>query len=69
MSPMFNSRRSWSKPMDYTVFHYYRVEVFCKIIDWQLQEFNDHFDEVTTKLLYSVACLNLTYFQILTSRK
>ncbi|XP_060203033.1 uncharacterized protein LOC132631474 [Lycium barbarum] len=32
--------------------------VFCKIIDWQLQELNDRFDEETTELLYGVACLN-----------
>ncbi|XP_049374830.1 uncharacterized protein LOC125839898 [Solanum verrucosum] len=35
-----------------------RSRLFCKIIDWQLQELNDHFDEVTTELLYGVACLN-----------
>ncbi|KAG5620933.1 hypothetical protein H5410_006151 [Solanum commersonii] len=56
--PYVNSRRSRRKSADYTVFHHYRVEVFYKIIDWQLQELNDHFDEVTTELLYGVACLN-----------
>ncbi|XP_049405029.1 uncharacterized protein LOC125868415 [Solanum stenotomum] len=53
-----NSGRSRRKSADYTIFHHYRVEVFCKIIHWQLQELNDRFDEVTTKLLYGVACLN-----------
>ncbi|KAM3265189.1 hypothetical protein P3L10_002183 [Capsicum annuum] len=53
-----NSGRSRRKPADYTVFHHHRVEVFCKIIDWKLQELNDCFDEVTTELLHGVACLN-----------
>ncbi|XP_049366647.1 uncharacterized protein LOC125831514 [Solanum verrucosum] len=56
--PYVDSGRSRRKSVDYTVFHHYRVELFCKIIDWQLQELNDCFDEVTTKLLYGVACLN-----------
>ncbi|XP_055824257.1 uncharacterized protein LOC129892705 [Solanum dulcamara] len=34
--PYVNSGRSRRKPADYTVLHYYHVEVFCKIIDWQL---------------------------------
>ncbi|XP_049393133.1 receptor-like protein 9DC1 [Solanum stenotomum] len=56
--PYVNSGRSRRKPSDYTVLHHYRVEVFCKIIDWQLQELNDRFNEVTTDLLHGVACLN-----------
>nr|XP_016476798.1 PREDICTED: uncharacterized protein LOC107798335 [Nicotiana tabacum] len=28
------------------------------VLDWQLQELNDRFDEVTTDLLHGVACLN-----------
>ncbi|XP_049367162.1 uncharacterized protein LOC125832066 [Solanum verrucosum] len=56
--PYVNSGRSRRKPSDYTVLHHYRVEVFCKIIDWQLQELNDRFNEVTTNLLHGVACLN-----------
>jgi len=56
--PYVNSRRSRCKSADYTIFYHYRVEVFCKIIGWQLQELNDRFDEVTTKLFYGVACLN-----------
>ncbi|XP_060181986.1 uncharacterized protein LOC132611595 [Lycium barbarum] len=47
-----NSGRFRHKPIDYTFLHYYNVDVFCKIIDWQLQELNDHFDEETTELLY-----------------
>ncbi|XP_015165477.1 uncharacterized protein [Solanum tuberosum] len=53
-----NSGRSRHKSVDYTIFHHYRAEVFCKIIDWQLQELNDRFNEVTPKFLYGVACLN-----------
>ncbi|XP_016576524.1 uncharacterized protein LOC107874185 [Capsicum annuum] len=53
-----NSGKSRRKPADYTAFHHYRVEVFCKIIDWQLQELNDYFAEVKTELLHGVACLN-----------
>ncbi|XP_047251586.1 uncharacterized protein LOC124886703 [Capsicum annuum] len=44
--------------LNYTVLHHYRVEVFCNIIDWQLQELNDRFDEVSTNLLHGITCLN-----------
>ncbi|XP_015163368.1 uncharacterized protein [Solanum tuberosum] len=37
--------------------HHYCVEVFCNIIDWQLQELNDRFNEVATDLLHGIACL------------
>ncbi|XP_019261256.1 PREDICTED: uncharacterized protein LOC109239186 [Nicotiana attenuata] len=53
-----NSGISRRKPADYTFFHHYRVDVFCKVLDWQVQELNDRFDEVTTELLHGVACLN-----------
>ncbi|XP_016560344.2 uncharacterized protein LOC107859759 [Capsicum annuum] len=33
------------------------VEVFFKIIDWQLQELNDRFNEVRADLLIGVTCL------------
>ncbi|KAG5601680.1 hypothetical protein H5410_033050, partial [Solanum commersonii] len=46
------------KFFEYTISHHYRVEVFFKIIDWQLQELNDRFNEVRTDLLIGVACLN-----------
>ncbi|XP_049365280.1 uncharacterized protein LOC125830117 [Solanum verrucosum] len=51
-------RRSRQKLSNYTILHHYRVEVFYNIIDWQLQELNDRFDEVTTDLLHGIACLN-----------
>nr|XP_009591772.1 uncharacterized protein LOC104088740 [Nicotiana tomentosiformis] len=53
-----NYGRSLRKPVDYTVFHNYRVEVFCKVLDWQLQKLNNRFDEVTTDLLHGVSCFN-----------
>ncbi|XP_009786661.2 uncharacterized protein [Nicotiana sylvestris] len=53
-----SSLRSRRKPDDCTVLHHYRVDVFCKIIDWQIQELNERFDEVTTHLLHGIACLN-----------
>ncbi|XP_009772384.1 uncharacterized protein [Nicotiana sylvestris] len=52
--------RSRRRVSEYTVSQHYRVEVFCKIIDWQFQEFNNRFGEVTTDLLLGVACLNPT---------
>ncbi|XP_059290351.1 uncharacterized protein LOC132043904 [Lycium ferocissimum] len=56
--PYVNSGRSWRKPADHTVLHHYRYYMFYKIIDWQLQELSDRFNEVTTDLLHGVACLN-----------
>ncbi|KAG5582849.1 hypothetical protein H5410_053476 [Solanum commersonii] len=56
--PYVSSLRSRRKLANHTILHHYRVEVFCNIIDWQLQELNDHFDEVTTYLLHGIACLN-----------
>ncbi|XP_049399766.1 uncharacterized protein LOC125863815 [Solanum stenotomum] len=50
--------KSRRKVAEYTISHHYRVEVFFKIIDWQLQELNDRFNEVRTDLLIGVACLN-----------
>ncbi|KAG5624550.1 hypothetical protein H5410_009768 [Solanum commersonii] len=56
--PYVSSLRSRWKLANYTILHHYRVEVFCNIIDWQLQELNDRFDEVNTDLLHGIACLN-----------
>ncbi|KAK4718101.1 hypothetical protein R3W88_016439 [Solanum pinnatisectum] len=56
--PYISSLRSLRKLANYTILHHYRVEVFCNIIDWQLQELNDRFYEVTTDLLHGIACLN-----------
>ncbi|XP_047264745.1 uncharacterized protein LOC107864793 [Capsicum annuum] len=56
--PYANSGRLRRKVVDYTTLHHYRVDAFYKIIDWQLQELNDRFNEVTSDLLNGVACLN-----------
>ena len=41
-----------------TNLHHYRVNLFFEVIDLQFQELNNHFSEVTTKLLLFMACLN-----------
>ncbi|KAI3708356.1 hypothetical protein L2E82_37524 [Cichorium intybus] len=38
-------------------FHHYHVDVFKAVIDMQLQELNHRFNEASTKLLLSIACL------------
>ncbi|XP_049345786.1 uncharacterized protein LOC125810323 [Solanum verrucosum] len=56
--PYVSSLRSRRRLAHYTVLHHYRVEVFWNIIDWQLQELNDRFNEVSIDLLHGIACLN-----------
>ncbi|KAJ9558445.1 hypothetical protein OSB04_013059 [Centaurea solstitialis] len=41
-----------------TNLHYYRVELFYAIIDLQLMELENRFNETNTDLLISMACLN-----------
>jgi len=41
--------------------HYYRVDLFLTIIDKQLVELNNRFNEVNTELLLYMACLSLAY--------
>ncbi|PIN00402.1 Tam3-transposase (Ac family) [Handroanthus impetiginosus] len=50
--------KSRRKVAEYTVLHHYRVEVFYKVIDWQLQELNSRFNEVTSDLLHGMVCLS-----------
>ncbi|XP_016514335.1 uncharacterized protein LOC107831118 [Nicotiana tabacum] len=50
--------RSRHRVAEYNNLHHYHVVAFCKTIDWQFQELNNRFDEVTTELLLGVACLN-----------
>ena len=38
--------------------HYYRVEVYYTVIDMQLQEPNNRFNEASSELLLCVACLS-----------
>ncbi|XP_047253555.1 uncharacterized protein LOC124887700 [Capsicum annuum] len=40
---------------DYTISHHYLVEVFLKVIDWQLQELNDRFNEFALLLPVATA--------------
>jgi len=42
-----------------TNLHHYRVEVFYVVIDMQLQELNNRFNEVNTELLLCMTCLSL----------
>ncbi|XP_060210907.1 uncharacterized protein LOC132637910 [Lycium barbarum] len=56
--PYVSSLRSRRRLGDNKVSHHYHVEVFCNIIDWQLQELKDRFGEATTDLLRGIACLN-----------
>ncbi|XP_034229429.1 uncharacterized protein LOC117638406 [Prunus dulcis] len=41
-----------------TNYHRYRVEIFVHVIDGQLAELNDRFNEVSTELLTCLACLS-----------
>ncbi|XP_049373627.1 uncharacterized protein LOC125838618 [Solanum verrucosum] len=56
--PYTNYGRSRRNVVICTTLHHYRVDVFYKIIDWQLQELNDRFNEVTSDLLNGVSCMN-----------
>ncbi|XP_042051345.1 uncharacterized protein LOC121796590 [Salvia splendens] len=38
--------------------HYYRVELFCSVIDLQAQELNQRFDEVNTDLVLCMSCFD-----------
>jgi len=46
------------KRSNMTNFHHYQVECFYTVLDMQIQEFNDRFDEVNTELLSCVASLS-----------
>ncbi|CAN6585781.1 unnamed protein product [Malus baccata var. baccata] len=41
-----------------TNFHYYRVDLYFQVLDTQLKELNDRFNEVNTELLLCMACLS-----------
>ena len=49
--------RSRRKAQQITNLHHFRVELFYSVIDMQIQELNNHFTKVNTKLLLCVACL------------
>ncbi|CAN1125912.1 Zinc finger MYM-type protein 1 [Linum perenne] len=50
--------RSRRKGQQVTSLHHFRVEVFYTVVDMQLQELNNRFDEVNCELLCSMACLS-----------
>ncbi|XP_070054857.1 uncharacterized protein [Nicotiana tomentosiformis] len=56
--PYANFGRPRRKVVGHITLYHYRVDVFYKIIDWQLQKFNDCFNEGTNYLFNGVACLN-----------
>ncbi|CAN6692637.1 unnamed protein product [Malus baccata var. baccata] len=41
-----------------TNFNYYRVDLYFQVLDMQLKELNDRFNEVNTELLLCMACLS-----------
>ncbi|KAK4278724.1 hypothetical protein QN277_016531 [Acacia crassicarpa] len=50
--------RSRRRLESFTFFHYFKVELFNTVIDTQIQELNDRFDNVNTKLLECLSCLD-----------
>ena len=52
-------RRSKRRVSEHKKSHHFRIEIFYKVIDCQLQELNSRFNEVNIDLLLSVASLNL----------
>ncbi|KAK4281841.1 hypothetical protein QN277_013289 [Acacia crassicarpa] len=51
-------RRSRQRLESVTFFHYFKVELFNTVVDTQIQELNDRFDNVNIKLLECLSCLN-----------
>ncbi|KAM1022634.1 hypothetical protein ACFX2H_043156 [Malus domestica] len=62
----FVPRKSRRKAPKITNFHYYRVDLYFQVLDMQLKELNDLFNEVNTELLLCMTCLspvnNFAYF-------
>jgi hypothetical protein len=58
MDEIFVVWRSQRKTPPITTLHHYRVDLFYKVIDMQLQELNIRFSEENTELLLCMACLN-----------
>ncbi|XP_047256215.1 uncharacterized protein LOC124888971 [Capsicum annuum] len=50
--------KSKLKCLDVCYSHHLRVEIFCAVIDVQLQELNNHFDVVSSDLLLGMGSLN-----------
>ncbi|CAN6542536.1 unnamed protein product [Malus baccata var. baccata] len=54
----FVPRKSRRKAPKITNFHYYHVDLYFQVLDMQLKELNDRFNEVNTELLFCMACLS-----------
>nr|XP_028945669.1 uncharacterized protein LOC103423373 [Malus domestica] len=54
----FVSGKSRRKAPKITNFHYYCVDLYFQVLDMQLKELNDRFNEVNTELLLCMACLS-----------
>ena len=50
--------QSQHKVQEVTNLHHFRVELFYVVIDMQIQELNDYFNEVNTNLLLYLACVS-----------
>ncbi|XP_061376189.1 uncharacterized protein LOC133318213 [Gastrolobium bilobum] len=50
--------RSRRRLESFTFLHYFKVELFNTVIDTQVQELGDRFDNVNTKLLECLSCLD-----------
>ncbi|XP_061372291.1 uncharacterized protein LOC133314781 [Gastrolobium bilobum] len=50
--------RSRRRLESFTFLHYFKVELFNRVIDTQVQELDDRFDNVNTKLLECLSCLD-----------
>nr|XP_028946420.1 uncharacterized protein LOC103449626 [Malus domestica] len=59
MNDIFVARgRSGRRVQKLTNLHHYYVDLFIVVIDKQLQELNNHFNETSIELLLCVACLS-----------
>ncbi|KAH0655109.1 hypothetical protein KY285_029991 [Solanum tuberosum] len=58
MNEDYSNGKSKRKRSNISYLHHFRVEVFYVVIDLALQEFNNHFDVVTSDLLLGMASLS-----------
>ncbi|CAL9227420.1 unnamed protein product, partial [Arabidopsis halleri] len=58
MDEEFVDSRRPRKKTNITNLHHYKVDCFYTVLDMQLQEFNDRFDEVNSELLVCIASLS-----------
>ncbi|XP_048603386.1 uncharacterized protein LOC125581636 [Brassica napus] len=58
MEENFVDLRNPRKRTNISNMHHYKVNCFCTVLDFQIQEFKDRFTEVTTDLLICMAALS-----------